>query len=348
MNKLHWLIACFFLILQSLPARAQLSFQLEMIPNPYQAPKGTRAILVNGDGSHVVVYGKKVDEHDDKIPMAFHWSERDGHTHLGLLNNRNVLLPMDISDDGKVIVGHNGGASFVWTKQQQMRTVPKLKSHYINTAISISADGKTVVGYTGWQSDIRAFRWEIGKSLQEIGTGKDKVKWRNATYSSEDASVIVGSTPGQVYVWKSDNTITPIIAPEDCHFIAEDVSHDGHTIGGRCSIDTPMVWNEFNGFSTLPIPAEAATAMITAMSGDGTKFLGSAKYKGENYIDTYRPILWHQKQIYFLDDIVKQLNANKAMKRVTISNISSNGKVIVGGYKDSIDRYYPFKLMIKE
>ncbi|GHF94773.1 hypothetical protein [Thalassotalea marina] len=335
------------ILLLSSPVLATLNFQLDIIPNPYQAHKGTRAILVDADGSHLVLYGVNKDNKNNKIPMVFHWNERDGHSHLGLLNNRNTLLPMDISDDGKVIVGHNGGDSFIWTKQDKMRTVPKLKSHYLTTAISISADGKTVVGYTGWQSDVSAFRWEIGAKPTEIGTGLNKVKWRNATHVSADASVIVGSAQKHVYRW-NNNVISSITSPSGCYFIPEDVSHDGKTIGGRCSVDTPIIWHESNGFTTLPIPQGAASAIVKGMSGDGKKLFGTAKYKGENYTYSYRPILWYQEQIYFLDDIVKKHIPNQAIKQIRVNNISSNGKVLVGGYKDSIDHYYPFKLTLKE
>lgn len=339
-------IATSLLVLISFSSKANIDFKLEIIPNPYQAPKGTYAKLVNVDGSNLVLYGTKKDFNNKEVPMAFHWNEQDGHTHLGLLNNRKVLRAMDISDDGNVVVGHNGGESFVWTKRDKMRVIPKLKRHYVNAAISISADGKTVVGYTGWGDDTSAYRWEIGKNVKEIGTGKDKVQWRSANFSSEDASVIVGTALGDVYVWKNDNSITPIKDPKGCSFIPEDVSHNGKIIGGRCSIDKPIVWHESTGFKALPVPAGAESTMIKAMSGDGTRFLGSAKYiVDEKY--QYRPILWHQNNIYFLDDIVKELKPSQTIKTVIITNISSNGKVIAGGYKDSIDTYTPFKLMIQ-
>ena len=328
---------------------ADVSFEIEILKNPAGTPNGSGAALVNGDGSSIVVKGTKPGtKKDENVPLVFHWNSKDGYTPLGLLNKRNVLIPMDISDDGNVVVGHNASDGFIWTQQNKMQVTPKLKSSFISNVISISGDGSTLVGYAGWQSNLHGYRWKRGQKIEDVGIGVNKVEWRMATRVSGDGRVVVGSDREGVFVWRENKGRENLKSPEGCQFIADALSADGSRIGGRCSNDIPMIWDEYDGFKQLPIPEGARSAMVHDMSADGNRFIGTARYSGNNYESISKPIMWIDEKIYFLDNIIKKLKPEINFKKLWFKDISSNGKVVVGGYQSNRPYSYPWKLTIKD
>lgn len=330
------------------PLRAEIKFEFEQLDIPDTAINGVSISLVDADGSHFVMKGTRSSENkDENIPLVYHWSQKHGYTHLGLLQKRNVLIPMDMSDDGKVVIGHNGGSSFIWTKQNKMKLIPNLKRKFISAAISISGNGQTIVGYTGWRSNIHAFRWTRGQKIEDIGAGANKTEWRMALLVSKDGKVVIGNDKNNVYIWREKTGAKFIESPKDCYFIPEAVSSNGRTIAGRCSIDSPIIWNETHGFKHIPMPEGASRAMFSDMSGDGKNYLGSVSYMNANYKTTRKPALWRKDKIYFIDDEIKKLNPGMDFKHIWVSDISTDGHVLVGGYQLDNSYSYPWKLTIK-
>ncbi|WP_444995317.1 hypothetical protein [Aliikangiella sp. IMCC44359] len=344
-----FILSCLVCISLSRSLSAEVEFKFEVLNSPPGTPNGSSAVLVNKDGSALVFKGTKPsNKKDEKIPLVYHWNAKNGYSHLGLFERRNVLVPMDISDVGDVVVGHNGGNSFIWTHQNKMQTVPKLKSNFISTVIAISGDGQTLVGYAGWQSNVHAFRWKRNGQIEDIGKGVNHVEWRNATRVSRNGRVVIGSTQDNVFVWREGQGTENLQSPKGCSFIPEAVSADGYHIAGRCSLDSPLVWSQGGGFKALPIPDGASSAIVHNMASLTKRYIGSARYSGNDYKSISKPIVWINNKIYFIDNVIKKLQPSLNYKKLWVHDISADGTVIVGGYQKHRPYSYPWKLTIKE
>ncbi len=141
----------------------------------------SEALGVSSDGSVVVGHGQSVVSTPNSLE-AFVWNQDDGLIGIGgeVVNSRITSLAVDVSDDGRVVIGNTittrfpGGVweAFVWDAVNGRRTLQQhLSSHGIDLtnwvltqAIAISDDGHTVVGWgrnpqgvdQAWIAGIRA------------------------------------------------------------------------------------------------------------------------------------------------------------------------------------------------
>lgn len=88
--------------------------------------------------------------------QAFLWTEEDGMVGLGFIPGGSLQsMARDVSADGSIIVGDSGGDTFIWDKDNGMRSLKSvlegqhgldLTGWELDRAIGISDDGMTIVG----------------------------------------------------------------------------------------------------------------------------------------------------------------------------------------------------------
>lgn len=140
---------------------------------------------------------------------ATRWIDRGPPLHLGALVPDTLSLALDISGDGRVLVGTSGDASrstqaIIWDEIKGMRAITAVSRGA--DALAASADGSVVVGGAEERLEAgRAFRWTEGSGL--VWLTPETVGSRVAAYGvSADGSVVVGGASGQrepdtAFVW---------------------------------------------------------------------------------------------------------------------------------------------------
>jgi len=169
-----------------------------------------------------------------------------------------------------------------------------------------------------------------------------------ATRVSSDGKTAVGSTREGVFIWRENQPEEQLIAPENCHFIPEVLSADGDQIGGRCSIDSTMIWQKNEGFRQLPVPENSVSSFLGDMSSDGRRFVGNITFKDKNNRRFKKQALWIDNALYYVEDEVKKLEPSLNFKKFWISDISADGRVLVGGYTLDDSFTYPWKIRISD
>ncbi|WP_374529193.1 hypothetical protein [Novosphingobium sp.] len=123
----------------------------------------------------------------------------DTITDLGTLGGY-YSYPYDVSDDGRVVVGHSYVPSnstyhaFRWTYADGMQDIGTLTADW-SYATAVSGDGSTVVGHSYLSSGYyHAFRWTEAGGMQDLGSlssgGSNDYSYAEAV--NTDGSVVVG------------------------------------------------------------------------------------------------------------------------------------------------------------
>lgn len=141
---------------------------------------------------------------------------------------------IDISDDGRVILGKVNDGWFLWSAAQGFRKVSLAGSY----PLGLSGDGSTVMGYrylAGGTS--QAFRWTSAGGVQNLGLlpGDSHSHPNDVNF---DGSVIVGNSENNNYEvhafrWTASTGIKSLNVSSDQESCATDVSADGRTVAGQ-------------------------------------------------------------------------------------------------------------------
>ena len=92
---------------------------------------------------------------------AFYWNETEGLVEIGWLEDDQIAMAYDISDDGNTIVGHSGTVftgfdAFIWTRDRGMESLrdrlielgaPGLDGVILGNGLAMTGDGLTITGY---------------------------------------------------------------------------------------------------------------------------------------------------------------------------------------------------------
>jgi probable HAF family extracellular repeat protein len=226
------------------------------------------ARAVSADGSVIVGEGTSAAG-----KQAIRWTAASGMVGLGdIPGSVFSSTAYDVSADGSVVVGQgNVSTSFAlqeafrWTAAGGMVGLGDFPgASFYSEARNLSDDGSIVVG-TGLRGDgYHVFRWTSCDGMVALeGLGG------HANDASADASVIVGNTGGNAFVWTSDHGFTLVrdllLANGVTGFSgwtrtsALGVSDDGMTIVGY---GTNPLGNEEGWVVTVPEPSSWALALL--------------------------------------------------------------------------------------
>ncbi len=128
-------------------------------------PVNARAMAVTPDGSMIVGYGSRVSTYDE----AWYWTAATGMVGLG----GRTSAALDVSDDGKVIVGVHRGFAFRWTQDGGFFDLPLVYGGFgiINYASACNSDGSVIVGladYNATQGTGEAFIWDAVHGSRDL------------------------------------------------------------------------------------------------------------------------------------------------------------------------------------
>lgn len=242
------------------------------------------SFAVSTDGQFVV--GRSGDE-------AFSWSRSGGMIHLG------TFIARDVSADGSVVVGDDGGNNYAYRWDNgtlsvigDLTTIGRTEADpggiRMNNANSVSADGSVVVGNTGgsdFKGEADSFRI-VGSDIQPIGDLPGGAHNSGANDVSADGSVVVGrgnsaNGPDEAYRWEN-GTFTPLGELPggvfDSH--AWEVSGNGQFVVGHSESAAGVeafLWSSETGMVGLGhLPGETTDSRARGVSGDGSLVVGSA------------------------------------------------------------------------
>lgn len=206
------------------------------------------ATAVNSDGS--VVVGSFVNENG--FFRAFRWigSQTD---ELPTLPDPNLLgglsVPLDISDDGQVIVGYvngflgDGNKAVRWVGQPNtalsVERLPALSNEVSSVANGVNMDGTLTVGFSETPAGQQAVVWK-SSDIQEL-IGLQEGEDNQALDLSSDGNTIVGfsntSSGRRAVLWK-DNSPANNLATLSGHNASEAnaVSEDGSVVTGTSCV----------------------------------------------------------------------------------------------------------------
>ncbi len=124
------------------------------------------------------------------LNLSVGWSQ--SITWLGPIG-RDYSAGMDVSDDGRVVIGSTGSPftpfrASLWTRCEGLRYLDPSSTR--SEAFAASADGTVIVGQFVDSMGLRAFRWDANSGIVNLGTlgGTNSV----ALDVSADGNVIVG------------------------------------------------------------------------------------------------------------------------------------------------------------
>lgn len=132
---------------------------------------------------------------DNQI-RAFRKSGIDPVEDLGVIENQIDSYALDVSDDGKIVVGVSGFKFFSWTRQDEMLDLGVIHDgSRSDNDISISGDGNVIVGASG----PNCFFWDKAHGARDLKTtlqlaGLNLLDWEldTVTAVSYNGDVIVG------------------------------------------------------------------------------------------------------------------------------------------------------------
>ena len=279
---------------------------------------------VSADGS--VVVGEQTGE-------AVRWTASGGTVGLGRLTGSFLSYATGVSADGQVVVGVSravagGDRPFRWTAtggMTELRGFNPPAGSYLRTA----ANGSVVVGNAvNERFESEAFRW----------TASGGVTWMGSTTTaadmSEDGSVVAGTAAGVAARWTESDGWRDLGATwDDRPFSrAYAVSADGSAVvgeawdgGGDWWISDAFRWTASGGAVRLGSPGGGSSYAID-VSADGSVVVGEGG-SGTSY-----SFIWDQARgMRRLDDVLKGHGANLTGVTASVSAISADGRVVVGG-----------------
>ncbi|HYE95916.1 MAG TPA: T9SS type A sorting domain-containing protein, partial [Rubricoccaceae bacterium] len=226
-----------------------------------------RAHAVTADGRIAVGYGTIEDGEGADVIEAVRWV--DGVPEgLGFPAGGTHTYAGDVSDDGRVVVGHYrtetaAAFAFVWTEGEGMTPLPDIPGgSFYREATAVSGDGRVVGGVAGWE----AFVWTARtgpvalKAYLEDEHGLDLAGWnlQAVLALSSDGRVVVGqgyNPEGSAEGWRVDLPPWPVAAePEPPAQSALALSVSPNPTRGRAALRL-----------TLPVPGPARVALYDAL-----------------------------------------------------------------------------------
>jgi probable HAF family extracellular repeat protein len=185
------------------------------------------------------------------------WKTNGQMGNFGTSSSSQVSIEMfDLSANGSVAAGFGPGGkdmfgqqasnAFRWTPAGGAKDIDRVFNRN-SDASGISADGSTIVGEAqDSQGHYRAFRWTAATGMVDLGTLGSGNLVSNATATSKDGSVVVGTSltttssgSDHAFVWTATtgmqdlNTLLHGIIPKGWILqVATDVSEDGTVITG--------------------------------------------------------------------------------------------------------------------
>jgi probable HAF family extracellular repeat protein len=207
--------------------------------------KGFTASSVAGLSSDGSVVTGSMESPQGQRP--FTWTAAGGRVNLGTFMGFFGLYALDISDDGRVVVGatfFSGGSGQValrWTSETGYEDLGLLVPSDDPAAIAAgtSADGSVVVGTSFATGSILAFRWTADQGMMSLGPPPTGVQTRAVGVSS-DGSVVVGEYklprfpgPNRAFRWTQDGGYETIgLMPQAGTAEATEISPNGRVVVG--------------------------------------------------------------------------------------------------------------------
>jgi probable HAF family extracellular repeat protein len=282
---------------------------------------------------------------------GFHWMPTSGVTDIGGVSVAAV------SRDGVTIVGNaldNGGRenAAVWAGGKQWRTLGSVRSArpcdlLLSSAYGTSADGRVVVGLA-WDtcSYARAFRWEEGTGMVDLGSLAGGDRSTRANGVSADGRIVVGweeTREGyrQGAKWV-DGREELVQGPNGIVGEAHAANRDGSLIvGGNCDFTRPLgrltawTWTPAAGVTCFPVvpPSWALNrpynAVMFGTSDDG-RVIGGALTFG---LDA-ESVVWFDGEPFMLRDYLRSHGIPDAFEGWIntgfVTDVSVDGRTLVG------------------
>jgi len=248
--------------------------------NSWNWSGGSEALAITPDGSVVVGYGNGVGRSGNvSADRAFVWNNSDRimvpfidvYNHLRG-NESTYSSANDVSDDGKVIVGQNGGMAFTWidhpdyaggllfdlsdTNEAWVTETTQVFDNavltYTSSADFVSSNGAIVIGSRVSNERQDIFVWDQSNDNNNLDIISENAGWGIYSFAEDitpDGSVIVGATTScydvgscdeaslRAFRWDAQNNELVLLAEgsgwaEDLMSIAKSVSNDGSVVGG--------------------------------------------------------------------------------------------------------------------
>ncbi|HRQ74005.1 MAG TPA: hypothetical protein PLU35_13345 [Phycisphaerales bacterium] len=240
----------------------------------------SEAIGVSDDGSIVVGLSKSGAAGGPSNFEAFRWTPETGMVGLGFMPGHNVSVAVDVSADGRIILGAStiggDGEAFLWTPESGMNGLGKPDGWWSASGASLSADGTTVVGDgIKPQSGIEALRWRADTGWIPLGHLTDRPdRVSVASGVSPNGSFVVGRSTADIgeeaFVWSEDwgmRSVREVLLDFGIDTIDSGWALSiatGVTVAGDTLIITGTGWNrnfpshQEAWIAHIPIPAPAS------------------------------------------------------------------------------------------
>jgi probable HAF family extracellular repeat protein len=194
------------------------------------------------------------------------WTEKDGLTDIGTLGGPRAFA--DAVNDRGQVVGWSEDQfgdrySFLWTKEQGMRSLGDLPGGNVNGSAHHVTDRGLVVGHSYALDGQFAFRWTEEEGMVSLGDLPGG-RAESVAFAANDRGQIVGTGHidqdyARAVLWTGDGEIRDLGAlnPGD-DSVAADINKHGEVVGwsvkhpGGISTDfVPFLWTEQHGMLDL-------------------------------------------------------------------------------------------------
>ena len=240
---------------------------------------------------------------------AYRWTATTGMVGLGrLAPHHKHSAALDVSDDGSVIVGYSGTATFYprafrWTITDGMTdlgTFAPGSSYDYALARAVSGDGMVAVGYSRRANDdTEAFRWTDGTGLVGLGDLAGGKFFSDANDVSQDGSIVVGigeSASGrEAFRWTSEDGMVGLGDLPGGTFFSEahQISRDGSVIVGtsQSTLGVEAVrWSAIDGMVGLgDLPGGQYRSFAYDVSANGSVIVGRGTTTGGDVAFVWTP-----------------------------------------------------------
>ena len=219
---------------------------------------------------------------------------------------------VDISDDGKVVVGSSvsgflgttstflTNTTFLWTEETGMVPVEypaTLPSDWNTIPVAVSADGSAVTGYVGRSNSATRipFVWTEVNGLEVLGKPASNSSQSQGHAVANAASLVVGA----------------------------DVHSD--------SVEIPLIWTPTDGFGSITLPIQYGQTRIDDLTPDGEVWVGTSEvYFPEG--PGIRAFMWSETSGA---QLLGDLEGGTSLHGQSVATAISNDGGVVVGYSDS-------------
>ncbi len=227
------------------------------------AQSSSYAVAASADGSLII--GDVQNPGENR--RGFRWTSAGG---MVLMNATESITPrsaVDITPDGKFIVGSgqtpafvNGSTtneSYYWTSSSNTTSIGDLFGDIVlSGAAGVSADGSVIAGFATDSNGTQAYRWTSSTGMVSLGDLPGSPFRSFANDVSDDGSTIVGrgnvaSGSSQAFRWTSQTGMVGLgNLPGGRRSEAQSVTHDGSTIVGGSDLGA-FIWTADIGMVRL-------------------------------------------------------------------------------------------------